>query len=63
VTRGPKIRFYAGAPLVTTEGARVGTFCVMDTEARPEGLTRIEMDRLKIFAQETMYHMIMLRDH
>jgi GAF domain-containing protein len=59
VTGGPKIRFYAGAPLVTPEGAGVGNFCVMDTEAHPEGLTKIQMDRLEMFAKEAILHYIM----
>lgn len=61
VTGGPKIRFYAGAPLVTPEGARLGSFCVIGTETRPEGLTSYEIQRLKLFAQETVLLMI-LRD-
>jgi len=30
----PRLRFYAGVPLVTSEGARVGALCVLDSEAR-----------------------------
>ncbi len=34
VTDGPKVRFYAGCPLRTPTGSKIGTLCLMDVEPR-----------------------------
>ena len=58
VTGGPQIRFYAGAPLLSPEGAMLGTICIIDFEPHPEGLSEAEEDRLEVLAQEVVFEMI-----
>ena len=49
VTDGPRIRFYAGAPLVTPCGARLGTVCVISNEPRGD-FSDIDRQRLRALA-------------
>lgn len=58
VAGGPQIRFYAGAPLTTPEGAKIGSLCVIDTKPHPEGLSRAEQEKLKDLAQEVVLQLI-----
>ncbi len=57
VTGEPHIRFYAGAPLRTPDGERLGTFCIIDREPREFSdeqlhilteLAALTMDRLEL---------------
>lgn len=56
VTAGPRIRFYAGAPLVSREGVAVGTLCVIDSKPRPNFQPQQQL-ALKVLAQQVIAQM------
>ncbi len=60
VTDGPGIRFYAGAPLTLPDGARVGTLCAIDVEARQ--LTPQQTLELERLARIAVKALLMRRD-
>ena len=52
VSGRPDVRFYAGAPLVSSDGFNIGALCVLDTT--PRTLTPEQRDSLKALGRQVM---------
>jgi len=52
VTGEPGIRFYAGAPMISPEGAALGTLCVIDHHARE--ISPAQIEALEILARQAV---------
>jgi GAF domain-containing protein len=50
----PDVSFYAGIPLITKNDLPLGMLCVLDHDARPEGLTEQQGEALSTLAQAVM---------
>jgi C4-dicarboxylate-specific signal transduction histidine kinase len=48
----PHVRFYAGAPLITSTGEALGTLCILDT--RPQEISSEKLKALELLAQQTV---------
>lgn len=59
VTGPAKIRFYAGAPLLTAEGDAIGALCIMDQA--PRALDNIQRAKLQELARFSMSHILLRR--
>ncbi|PWT93865.1 MAG: hypothetical protein C5B54_01185 [Acidobacteria bacterium] len=52
VLEDPKIRFYAGMPLITPDGAAIGTVCVIDRV--PRELSETQQNALRVLSHQVM---------
>lgn len=55
VTSAPNIRFYAGVPLLTDNGERLGALCVIDRA--PRELSAEQLNAINILAKSIMAHL------
>ena len=60
VTGPPHVRFYAGHPLITSDGVAIGTLSVIGSTPKPEGLSELQREGLTVLADAVM---LRLRAH
>jgi diguanylate cyclase (GGDEF)-like protein/PAS domain S-box-containing protein len=61
VLSSPGIRFYAGIPLTTSAGYRLGTLCVIDKV--PRELSATQLGAIKTLADNVMAHLDLVKSH
>jgi len=54
VTGDAHLRYYAGAPLVSAEGAPLGALCITDSTPRIEPMTEFQREGLSVLAEAVM---------
>ena len=62
VLNPPLIRYYAGQPLVSAEGAPLGALCVIDSKPNHEGLSDFQREGLAVLGQAVMRRLQFRRD-
>ncbi|TEU23833.1 GAF domain-containing sensor histidine kinase [Alkanindiges illinoisensis] len=55
------VRFYAGAPLKTSDGQILGTLCIQDS--KPRKLEPSQIEALRILAHQVMVHLELRKSH
>jgi two-component system NtrC family sensor kinase len=60
VVSEPHIRFYAGSPLITQDGLKLGTLCVLDRE--PRVLSQEQVAALRMLGQQVMAQLELRRE-
>jgi DNA-binding response OmpR family regulator len=61
VVNGPRLRFYAGYPLILEDGSCIGTLCLMDT--RPRTLAGPDLQRLHDLADMALHEFQSMTAH